>query len=75
MPNIRVLSYEYSGTYNDTTSIASSNDHGLKILQCLIDFRNEESAEERPIIFVGHSLGGIIIKQVKHDRLIKTWNE
>ncbi|KAE8441039.1 hypothetical protein EG329_006076 [Mollisiaceae sp. DMI_Dod_QoI] len=64
LPEIRVMSYGYRGTYNDTISVATSFDHGQSLLSLLIDKRKAAHEEVRPIIFVGHSLGGIIIKQM-----------
>ena len=64
-PNIRVMTFGYHGTYNDAMSIARTNDHGLSLLNCLMDERNTAQEAKRPIIFIGHDLGGIIIKQVR----------
>ncbi|CZR62799.1 uncharacterized protein PAC_12696 [Phialocephala subalpina] len=63
MPEVRVMSYSYRGTYNDAISTATTYEHGLDLLNWLGDLRTANYEEERPIIFVGHSLGGIIIKQ------------
>ncbi len=65
LPEVRVMTYGYRGTYNDTISVATSFDHGQSLLSLLIDKRKAAHEEVRPIIFVGHSLGGIIIKQVR----------
>lgn len=69
------MSYGYRGIYNDTTSIATIYDHSLDLLNVLDDERKTTYEEERPIIFVGHSLGGIVIKQVSHDTHLATLNE
>jgi hypothetical protein len=53
----------------DTTSVAEIGDHALKLLGQLGDERSEPHAQVRPIIFIGHSLGGIIIKQASHSRI------
>lgn len=40
----------------------------------LVDLKNERrtaNAGTKPLIFVGHSLGGLVIKQVRLDRIPK----
>jgi predicted alpha/beta hydrolase family esterase len=39
-------------------------DHAKDLLGSLIDCREEEDEISRPIIFIAHSLGGIVVKQV-----------
>ncbi|KAF8865938.1 hypothetical protein BDZ45DRAFT_379368 [Acephala macrosclerotiorum] len=64
MRAVRIMSFGYRGTYNDTTSLATNYDHGLNLFNLLRDEREATYEEGRPIIFIGHSLGGIIIKQM-----------
>ncbi|KAK0706164.1 hypothetical protein B0T26DRAFT_788792 [Lasiosphaeria miniovina] len=62
--DIRVRSFRYTTTIYGTTSKAGIRAHATDLLSKLYDDREEdEAAMIRPIIFVGHSLGGIIIKQ------------
>jgi len=63
--NIRVMTFGYHGTYNDAMSNARTDDHGLSLLNCLMDERNTAHETKRPIILIGHNIGGIIIKQVR----------
>lgn len=60
MPKARVLCYEYNGSIKGTTSIAGIRDHASDLLQCLSKLRRRGVQDQRPIIFVGHSLGGVM---------------
>ncbi|KAN0079157.1 Alpha/Beta hydrolase fold [Elaphomyces granulatus] len=61
--NIRVMSFGYSASAAFGNTTATIADHAKDLLACLVDKREEEDEKTRPIIFVGHSLGGIVIKQ------------
>ncbi len=60
MPEARVLCYEYNGSIKGTTSIAGIWEHALTLLQRLNELRRCGVKDQRPIIFVGHSLGGVM---------------
>lgn len=47
---------------NTTTDIV---DHAKELLSGLMDKREEDDESQRPIIFIAHSLGGIVVKQVR----------
>ena len=64
MPEARVLCYEYNGSIRGATSIAGTRDHARSLLQQLEDYREGKADGSRPIIFVGHSLGGIMFVSV-----------
>ncbi|KAK3900049.1 hypothetical protein C8A05DRAFT_17600 [Staphylotrichum tortipilum] len=60
MPDARVLCYEYNGSIQGTTSTVGMREHALRLLQHLNELRCCGVQDRRPIIFVGHSLGGVI---------------
>ncbi|KAN0066955.1 vegetative incompatibility protein HET-E-1 [Elaphomyces granulatus] len=61
--NIRVMSFGYNASAAFGGTTATIADHAKALLGCLVDKREEDDEKARPIIFVGHSLGGIVIKQ------------
>ncbi|KAL8418731.1 hypothetical protein RB594_002081 [Gaeumannomyces avenae] len=65
MPDVRVLCYEHNGSIRDTASPAGIEEHAQMLLRQLRQKRPSQFDYEKqtPIVFVGHSLGGAIIKQ------------
>ncbi|KAJ3580460.1 hypothetical protein NPX13_g110 [Xylaria arbuscula] len=61
----RILTYGYSSKVANTTSDASLRDYGSELLRALRDTRYAQvkSREPRHLILIGHSLGGLLIKQ------------
>jgi hypothetical protein len=63
--HVRIWTFRYSSTLRGSASAASIRDHANVLLGHLNNQREEDDeAKLRPIVFVGHSLGGILIKQV-----------
>jgi hypothetical protein len=56
--------YNADAAFGNTT--ADIVDHSKDLLGSLIDKREEEDEKLRPIIFIAHSLGGIVVKQVRN---------
>lgn len=54
--------YNANVVFGNTT--ADIVDHAKDLLRGLIDKREEKDENLRPIIFIAHSLGGIVVKQV-----------
>ncbi|KAH6636027.1 hypothetical protein F5144DRAFT_628115 [Chaetomium tenue] len=64
LPDVRVVSFKYNTSLNGTTSQAGIRDHANDLLVWLSNDReDDETASLRPLVFVGHSLGGVIIKR------------
>ncbi|KAH8665485.1 hypothetical protein BGZ61DRAFT_366836 [Ilyonectria robusta] len=64
VPNIRVLLYGYDTTLPGSLSKQSIEDLGGALLEQIIAYRASDGTSHRPIIFIGHSLGGLLIKEV-----------
>ncbi|MCJ1240785.1 hypothetical protein MMC14_008789 [Varicellaria rhodocarpa] len=61
LPSARVLLFGYNANVAFETSIAGVREQAINLLNRVASKREE--AEERPIVFVAHSLGGIIVKR------------
>ncbi|GME23020.1 hypothetical protein L207DRAFT_627774 [Neofusicoccum parvum] len=66
IPRARILTYGYDsrthGTWEEDISRQTLNGHGIKLLQALSLKREKTKTTCRPIIFIAHSLGGIVLK-------------
>lgn len=63
VPNTRILTYGYDSTLFKNNSTASTQEFSRNFLQAVNSAR--VGIESRPIVFIGHSLGGILIKEVR----------
>jgi hypothetical protein len=63
-PRSRILIFGYNSNVVFNVSQKGFRDHANRLLECLSVNRRETGEKNRPIIFIGHSLGGLIIKQV-----------
>lgn len=66
VPEARVLTFGYNADAAFGNTTADIVDHAKDLLGSLIDKREEVNEELRPIIFIAHSLGGIVVKQVRN---------
>ena len=63
MPKARILTFGYDAYVARISGSVSTNrvaDHSRDLLNALVGVR--ETGDERPILFVAHSLGGLVIK-------------
>lgn len=63
VPSARILTYGYDSRLFKNKSTASIREFSRNLLQALGAARVDIAS--RPIIFIGHSLGGILIKEVR----------
>ncbi|KIM91909.1 hypothetical protein PILCRDRAFT_104252 [Piloderma croceum F 1598] len=66
----RVLAFEYNSEWYENPAHATLDDCGKRFLECLVEDRTHRGhthicggRRNRPILFVGHSFGGLVIKQ------------
>ncbi|KAK1832144.1 hypothetical protein QBC39DRAFT_257317 [Podospora conica] len=69
IPNCRVLTFGYDAYVTDLkglgrmVSTSTVSDHGSSLVMSLGNLRTEDGTSTRPLIFVTHSLGGIVCKE------------
>ncbi|KIM82088.1 hypothetical protein PILCRDRAFT_484446 [Piloderma croceum F 1598] len=63
VPDARILNFGYNASAAFGNTTAEVIDHAKDLLSSLLDKREEEMERRRPLIFIAHSLGGIIVKQ------------
>lgn len=62
---VRVLSFSYNSKIQFSKSTAEILDFSNQLLECILAERTTSEEQRRPIVFICHSLGGIIFKQVR----------
>ncbi|KIW35358.1 uncharacterized protein PV07_02057 [Cladophialophora immunda] len=63
IPDARVLTFGYNADAAFGQSTGEIVDHAKSLLSSLVDKREEQDEIQRPLVFVAHSLGGIVVKQ------------
>ena len=62
-PHARVFSYGYDSQVVRSSSVAGIPEFAANLLAWLKLRRRSESEKQRPLLFICHSLGGIIVKK------------
>jgi alpha-beta hydrolase superfamily lysophospholipase len=65
IPGTSVFIFEYNASAAFGNTTADVADHARALLSSLIDHREEDDEQNRPLIFIAHSLGGIVVKQAR----------
>ncbi|KAI1738438.1 hypothetical protein F4680DRAFT_179746 [Xylaria scruposa] len=60
----RILAFNHNTAWERNSLSKTLGDHSLDLLRALGIDSDKQEDKERPIVFIGHSFGGIIIKQV-----------
>jgi hypothetical protein len=64
IPYARILSYGYNSTVQFSKSAAGVNTFAEQLLEDILSVRLHPMERMRPILFICHSLGGIVFKKV-----------
>ncbi|KAF8522705.1 hypothetical protein BU17DRAFT_34923, partial [Hysterangium stoloniferum] len=64
IPTARIWSYGYDAYTENASSQQTLHGHAKDFLAKLSMYREADRTTRRPIIFIAHSLGGIILKSV-----------
>ena len=63
LPNARILLFGYNSNVAIETSAAGVNEQAINLLN-RFSAQRKHVPPQRPIIFISHSLGGIVVKRV-----------
>ena len=63
LPKARIMSFSYNSDTALSKAVTDIDDMALKLLHTLNLFRQLAEERKRPIIFISHSLGGIVVKK------------
>lgn len=63
LPNARILLFGYNSNVAIETSAAGVNEQAVNLLD-RFNAHRKHTSPQRPIIFIAHSLGGIVVKRV-----------
>ena len=66
IPEVRVMSWGYNAQVLKSKSIGSIESFARGLLIDLKACRSTTESKERPLVFVCHSLGGLVFKKVSH---------
>ena len=64
LPNARILKYNYDSTYLVDAPKESLRSIASRLMHLIHTLRKKDPSAKRPIIFIGHSFGGVVIADV-----------
>lgn len=64
VPNTRIMSYSYNSVLQFSKSLDGIDDFAGQLLEDLMAWRTSAEEKGREVIFIGHSLGSLVFKQV-----------
>lgn len=65
LPNARIITWGYNANVAPISGLSSQNSlhgHARNLLLHLERLREEDYERSRPVVFIGHSLGGLVVK-------------
>jgi hypothetical protein len=65
--NARIMSFGYNSVLQFSKSVSDVYNFAEQLLECLTSRRTTEAEQTRPIMFICHSLGGIVFKTGKNS--------
>ncbi|KAI1170601.1 hypothetical protein F4777DRAFT_594847 [Nemania sp. FL0916] len=74
-PGARIITWGYRTLRSGNAPLDSRFDlfsHVNDLVRGLVDFRNGTGTQERPLVFIAHSLGGIIVKEALRQTEMST---
>jgi len=63
IPRSRIMTFGYDARVTGTRNVIGIQENAGNLLEALTTLRRNKEERKRPIIFIGHSLGGIVIKK------------
>lgn len=75
LPQCRIFTFGYDANVTDKkkilgkVSVKTLRDHGMELVSCIKHERSESGITGRPIVFVCHSLGGLVCKEASFPKL------
>jgi len=64
MPCARILKFNYGSSYLVNAPKESLRSLAERLANTVRNLRSREDTAKRPLIFIGHSFGGIVIQEV-----------
>jgi hypothetical protein len=65
LPDARIMSYGYNSAVQFSKNVSGIATFAEQLLEDLRSWRSTQAEQDRPIVFICHSLGGIVVKQVR----------